>query len=303
MTAARPSGAPALLRARLLSAFHLTERTIELDGVSTPVVEAGSGRPLVLLHGPGETAGRLGRVIAALAQDYRVIVPDLPGHGSSRGRLGQLTIPRVNDWLAALIDRTCAEPPVLVGHILGGAIAARFALRHPARVHRLVLVDSLALAPFRPAPRFALALFTFMAVPSERSYHRLMAQCEHDRDALAGRMGAEWNAVRDYLIDRARDPHVKAALRALMRNVGMSPIPAHDLARIAVPTGLIWGRHDRALRVAIAESASARYGWPLRIIEDTADDAPFERPEAFAAALRDLIESGLRAGTHATGVA
>ncbi|HEX6309509.1 MAG TPA: alpha/beta hydrolase [Longimicrobiales bacterium] len=301
MTPPRMSGPRQSPRARLLAGLAITERTLDLDGVTTPVLDVGSGPPLLVLHGPGEFAPRWAAVIPRLADGYRVIVPDLPGHGSSRVHRGELTVPRVIDWLDAVIERTCAEPPALVGHILGGAIAARFALERPQRLRSLVLVDSLGLAPFRPAPRFALALFTFMAIPGERSYQHLMSQCEYDRDALASRMGVHWDAVRDYAIERARDPHAKAALRALMRNVGVPAIPPADLGRIAVPTALIWGRHDRALRVSIAESASARYGWPLRVIEDTADDAPFERPEAFVAALRHLLESRLTATT--TGVA
>jgi pimeloyl-ACP methyl ester carboxylesterase len=64
-------------------------------------------------------------------------------------------------------------------------------------------------------------------------------------------------------------------------------IPPEDLAQIAVPTTLIWGRHDRANRPRIAEAASARYGWPLRVIEDCADDPPRDQPEAFLEALRE----------------
>ena len=61
----------------------------------------------------------------------------------------------------------------------------------------------------------------------------------------------------------------------------MPAIPPAELARIAVPTTLIWGRHDLATPLSVAEAASARYGWPLHVIEDAADDPPIEQPEAF----------------------
>ena len=87
-------------------------------------------------------------------------------------------------------------------------------------------------------------------------------------------------------VELARTPSVQVALGALMEQFGGPPIDPAELARIAVPTTLIWGRHDLATRLAVAEAASADYGWPLHVIEDCADDPPIEQPEAFVAALR-----------------
>lgn len=61
------------------------------------------------------------------------------------------------------------------------------------------------------------------------------------------------------------------------------------LARISVPTALIWGRHDRVAPVRTAEQASARYGWPLHVIEDAGHVAPGDQPQAFLAALRTAL--------------
>lgn len=62
---------------------------------------------------------------------------------------------------------------------------------------------------------------------------------------------------------------------------------------IAGPMPLIGGRHDLATPLPIAEAASARYGWPLHVIEHTADDPPIEQPEAFVRALRAALGSSL----------
>lgn len=272
-------------RARLLAGLPVKERRLQLAGVSTAVLDGGDGPSVVLLHGPGEFAARWMRVIPDLVQTHRVVAPDLPGHGSSEVRDGRLDTDRVLTWLDELIEATCPEPPALVGHLLGGAIAARFASKHGDRLSRLLLVDSLGLAWFRPAPRFAVALIRTLARPSERNYEQFMRYCAFDRDDLRRRMGASWEALREYSLDRARAPGVKAAMRALMPRLGVPAIPAAELARITVPTTLIWGRHDLATRLRVAESASARYGWPLRVIEDAADDSPMEQPEAFLAAL------------------
>jgi pimeloyl-ACP methyl ester carboxylesterase len=65
----------------------------------------------------------------------------------------------------------------------------------------------------------------------------------------------------------------------------MRPIPRAALMWIAVPTTLIWGRHDLQTRLRVAEAASGRYGWPLYVIEGR--DGPFfEQPEAAVRALR-----------------
>ena len=66
-----------------------------------------------------------------------------------------------------------------------------------------------------------------------------------------------------------------------------------------MPTTLIWGRHDLATRLAVAEAASERHGWPLHVIEDSADDPPIEQPEAFVGALRTAL--GTHAGLAAAG--
>ena len=273
-------------RERLLAGIPVTERRLELAGVSTAVLEGGDGPPIVLLHGPGEFGAKWMRVIPDLVTSHRVVAPDLPAHGASEVPDGPLDADRVLAWLAELIERTCPSPPTLVGHVLGGAIAARFAADQGDRLSRLVLVDTLGLGRFLPAPRFALTMVGFLARPTEGSYNRFMRQCSFDLDGLREQMGERWDPFVSYNLDLARAPSAKAAGR-LMRELGVPRIPPEDLARIAVPTTLIWGRHDRANRPRIAEAASARYGWPLRVIEDCADDPPRDQPEAFLEALRE----------------
>lgn len=273
-------------RERLLDGLPVVERRLQLAGISTAVLEGGAGEPVVLLHGPGEYAATWMRIIPDLVRTHRVIAPDLPGHGASEVTSGSLDADRVLLWLGELIESTCASPPALVGQILGGAIAASFAAARSDRLARLVLADALGLAPFEPAPEFALALSDFMARPDEDTHDRLWRRCAFDLDAMRDRMGESWNMRKAYNLDRARMPSVQAALHALMGEFGMPAIPETDLARIAVPTTLVWGRHDLATGLEIAGAASARYGWPLLVIEDAGADAAIEQPEAFLEALR-----------------
>lgn len=276
-------------REKLLAAIPLSERRRELAGVSTAVLEGGDGPPIVLLHGHGEFAAVWTAVIPDLVRTNRVIVPDLPGQGASEVIDNPLDPAGVSAWLDELIDQTCAEPPVLAGHLLGGAIAARYAVNHGDRLAHLVLVDTMGLARFRPAPSFALPMMGFLAHPSERSRDRLFNQCFLDFDRVGEQAGAQWGPLRAYALDRARTPSVKKALRRLIQRLGAPPIPSDDLARITVPTTLIHGREDLQVRLRIAEAASERYGWPLHVIEDCRDDPAVEQPEAFLRAFRTAI--------------
>jgi len=286
--ASAPAPSAAEPRARLTAGLPAGERSLELAGIRTTLLEGGQGPPMVLLHGPGESAVNWRWVFPDLAATHRVIAPDLPAHGRTGGEDERLDADRVVEWLDALIGRTCPRPPVVVGHILGGAIAARHAARHGDRIERLVLVDTLGLAPFRPSPRFLLRLLGFQARPTEKSYERFMRHCAYDLDGLQARMGAKWRTFVEYNLGLARGRKAKAASR-LLRTVGLRRIPPRELERISVPVALVWGREDRALRLRIAERASERYGWPLEVIEEAADDPPRDRPDAFVAALRRAL--------------
>jgi pimeloyl-ACP methyl ester carboxylesterase len=276
-------------RERLLAGLPVTERRLQLAGVSTAVLEGGDGPPVVLLHGPSGYAAHWMGVIPGLVASHRVVAPDLPGHGASEATGGPLNAARVLAWLGELIERTCISPPALIGQLLGGAIAARFAIDHGDRLSRLVLVDTFSLRAFQPAPEFGLALTHFLAQPTQTTHRNLWRQCAFDLDGLRRRMGEHWAPFEDYNLDRARTPSVQTAVAALMEQLGVPAIPPGDLARIAVPTTLIWGRHDRATPLSAAEAASARFGWPLHVIENCNDDPPVEQPAALVRVLRAAL--------------
>jgi pimeloyl-ACP methyl ester carboxylesterase len=278
-------------RERLLSGLPVTERKLDLKGVSTAVLEGGDGPPIVLLHGPGEHAAKWFEVFPDLVTTHRVVAPDLPGHGASDAIAGTLDTHRVLGWLEDLIECTCPTPPILLGHALGGGIAARFAVDRGERIRSMVLVDALGLAAFHPAPEFALALTEFMSQPTEDAHDRLWSRCAFDLHAMRDRMGERWAWFKAYNLDRAQAPSLKATQEALMVHFGIAAISPADLARIAVPTTLLWGRQDLATPLSVAAAASKTYGWPLRVIENAGDDPPMEQPEAFLRALRAALES------------
>jgi pimeloyl-ACP methyl ester carboxylesterase len=279
-------------RARLLSGLPVCERRLQLAGVSTAVLEGGHGPPIVLLQ--GESAAVWVRVIPDLVMTHRVIAPDLPGLGASEVSDAPPDADTALKWLDELIDQTCAIPPVLVGKGVGGALAARFTIDHSDRVDRLVLVDTYGLDRFRPPPGMTLSFIGVLLRPSERGLQRSFRNyCFVDLDGVRAAMGERYEWMAAYALDRFRTPSVKAAMRSLFRQLA-STIPSEELDRIAVPTTLIWGRHDLAVRLNVAEAASIRYGWPLHVIENARDDPAIEQPTAFLEALYTALEGSER---------
>jgi pimeloyl-ACP methyl ester carboxylesterase len=276
-------------REQLLAGLPVRERRMDLAGIPTAVLEGGDGPPIILLHGPGEFALTWLRVLPDLVATHRVVVPDLPGHGASLVGDEPLEADRLHAWLDELIQQTCPSPPALAGHLVGGSIGARFARTRTDRLAKLILVDTFGLRFLRPRPMFALTLIGFMARPSDRSRDRFFRQCFVDMDRLRLELGERWEPLMTLGLQGAASPNQKTALRSLMPKFGLRAIPDVDLAGISIPTTLIWGRQDRQTPLHVAERASARFGWPLHVIENAADDPAFEQPVAFLCALHSAL--------------
>jgi pimeloyl-ACP methyl ester carboxylesterase len=278
-------------RDRVLAGLPVSDGRQQVAGISTAILEGGAGPPVVMLHGPGEFAALWGRVIPDLVTSHRVVVPDLPGHGASGLPAGRLDVERVLTWLGELIDQTCDRPPTVAGHLMGGAIALRFAARRPNRVRNLVLVDTFGLSWNRPKLRFAVPLAAFVVRPTESTRDRFLDKCFVDFDGLREQVADQWDALSTQALEWAQAKTSKATIRSFLAGFGLRPIPAADLAQITARTSLIWGRHDLQTPLRVAEAASARYGWPLHVIDGARDDPFFEQPTAALRALRSELDA------------
>jgi pimeloyl-ACP methyl ester carboxylesterase len=282
---------PDQLAARLIEGLPVTTRRLDVDGVSTPLLEGGEGPPFVLVHGQGGFAEIMGPLIRMVVDRYRVIVPDLPGMGRSEIRSGTLDGPRVTEWLGELVAKTCDQPPIVLGGSMGGSVALRLAVARGREISRVVLVDSGSLGPFRPPPSLLFALIRFIRKPDRAGAARMQRQIFLDADRVRAQAGERLDALEDYQIDRAKQPSVNAANRTLLRQVGTKQVPDEQLRAIDAPVAMIWGRRDRVMPFKYAERASAAYGWPLYPIEDSGHLPFVEQPAAFDAALRAILES------------
>jgi pimeloyl-ACP methyl ester carboxylesterase len=274
------------MRERLLADLPVSERRLDVDGVGTAVLEGGEGAPIVLLHGVGSFAVEWGRVIPRLVRRHRIIAPDLPGLGESANMPAGWTPRAAVAWLQNLIEQTCAEAPVVVGHSVGGALAVHLAIQHRSSVRRIVLVDCSSLGRFRPAPALLLALVRYGARPSPASRDRFLRQVLADPQRARTEWGDRWAALEAYDIDQATRSDVDAATRQLVLRIGARRIAPDQLRRIGVPVALIWGRADKLMHFRIAAKASEQFGWPLYPIDDCGHGPHIERPEAFVQALK-----------------
>jgi 2-hydroxy-6-oxonona-2,4-dienedioate hydrolase len=110
-----------------------------VDGIRTRVLEAGVGPPLLILHGTGGHAETYQRNIAPLSEHFRVIVPDMLGHGFTDRPDVAYTLDDFSDHLFGLLDVLGVDRGHVSGESLGGCVAAWMALRRPERIDRLVL--------------------------------------------------------------------------------------------------------------------------------------------------------------------
>jgi pimeloyl-ACP methyl ester carboxylesterase len=277
-------------RERMLAGLPITERVLDVDGVETTVLEAGDGPPLLLLHGGIECGGAYwAPVITRLAQTNRLVVPDVPGLGQSA------PVERFDDdtfaaWFAGVLEQMQCVQPTVVAHSLLGSTAVRFAVQRGDLLRSLVVYGVPGVGPYRMPMRLRYVAIRFGIRPTPRNAERFDRFALLDLDANR-RRDAEWFAAFDeYARSRATVPHVKRTMRRLV-SAETKQIPDADLRRIAVPTTLLWGRHDRMVPLALAQGAAERLGWPLHVVDGTAHAPHMEQPDAFIETLSPIVNA------------
>ncbi len=267
-------------RRRLLAGLPVTERRLPVAGTSTVVLEGGHGPPVLLLHGGIECGGAVwAPIVSALAERHRVVVPDLPGLGAS-APVERLDAAAFADWLLALLERTGLQRPVLVAHSLAGSLAAGFAARHGHLLGRLVLYAAPGIGTYRMPVGLRWVALRFTLRPSERNAERFDRWAFSNLDRARERDPEWFRAFAADTSSRATVPHTKRTMGQLLK-AGRRRVPDDELRRIGVPTSLAWGRGDRFVPLALAQAASTRLGWPLRVIDGTGHVPHVEQPPAF----------------------
>jgi pimeloyl-ACP methyl ester carboxylesterase len=132
-----------------------SQRRIPVGSIKLSLVEYGTaGSPLILLHGIGSRGVSWWPVIDTLAAHFRLIVPDLRGHGDSDKPASGYQFTDYAGDLAALIDELKLTRPLILGHSLGGIVTLAWAIFHPDRAERIALADVALRGGSRAAPLF-----------------------------------------------------------------------------------------------------------------------------------------------------
>jgi pimeloyl-ACP methyl ester carboxylesterase len=260
---------------------------------------AGSGPPVVLIHGMLNSSSHWRSVALNLASEYTVVAPDLIGHGDSAAPRGDYSLgahaASIRDLLAAIgIDRA-----TIVGHSLGGGVAMQFFYQFPQRVERLVLISSGGLG------RHVSPLLRTAALPGMSA---LLSLTIHPR-----LVGAMWEAGRRLrergsslgvslqAIARALRPLENAEAQGAFLHTLRSVIDVHG-QRVAatdrlyllesIPTLIVWGERDNTIPIEHGRVAhQAIPGSTFRTLPAAAHFPHLEDPEGLSTAMVEFMRA------------
>lgn len=213
---------------------------VEVEGSSIWYADLPSRKPgaptMVLIHGLGGSATSFYPVIPRLRSGYRVVLPDLPGHGFSRPPRGETHLPfhRIVETCDRLLARVAPEGAFVAGNSLGGWITMRLALRRPDLVKGAAFLN--AAGPALQAEDWA------------DLSRVLYAEERNAMDEWFGRIFHRPPWVTRFFAEDFRSIFRGHAVRKLMENLRAEDFVDEDeVKRIACPTMLVWGKNDRLL--------------------------------------------------------
>jgi pimeloyl-ACP methyl ester carboxylesterase len=287
-------------------------RFVDVGGVRLHVASAGTGPPLVLLHGWPQHWWCWRHVIGELARHHRVLAPDLRGFGWSDAPAGDYAKSTFAADIVALLDREGIDRAAIIGHDWGGYTAFLLALEFPERVERVLGLDVVPPwpQPGPPAPRHA-------ALPLLASYQMLLATPVLGKRLLtrgpefvramirAGASGTWTTDELDVYADVLREPARAAASSVCYRTFLTRELPA-SLVRgprtLAVPSLLAMGAQSPIRRILRPKPAP---NLRVETIASARHFLPEEQPAAVLRLAREWLAaapvSGNAAGTKAGG--
>jgi len=234
-------------------------------------LEAGSGPPLLLVHGLASSATQdWGRLIAPLGRRFHVFAPDLPGFGESERPPGaDYSIPMQVDAVRGFMDAVGLARARVAGLSMGGWIVCRLAGSYPERVERLVVADAAGMRPDGPP------IPAEVLLPQDvDGVRRLAAAVRHKAPVPPSFV------ARDILERRRREEWV--VRRALSSMAAGRDWLNGTLGRADMPVLVVWGKHDALIPVAYARALAAEFPRAeLKVLNGCGHVPIADCPEAF----------------------
>lgn len=256
-----------------------------------------NGRVLLLVHGFSASTQTWDKWIAALGSEYRMVSLDLPGHGLTVTPAGyQPTIEGFADYVDAVAEKLKLGKVTVIGSSMGGGTAWQLALRHPARIDALVLVDASGWAPPPKAGDNGPKIFGLMRNPVIGPFLRRLDNTSMVRQGLQSAFYdpklADEAMVKRY-VDMSRAPNHGEVLLTLMSGRGERTVATKELlAKIAAPTLILWGRQDNLVAVESATKFNDAIPGSKLIIYDKVGHLPQEEiPVRSASDLRNFLHA------------
>lgn len=269
-------------------------RHVTVDGRRVRHRVDGDGPPVVLLHGIGRSLRDFTEQHELLARGFRVHSVDLPGYGGSLPMAQPCTLPALGRFVGHYLDALGVDEPAhLVGNSLGGAVAMRFAATEPARVASLALVNSagfgqevafvLRALTLRPFGRLLLRPNRSLARRVERSLFHDPAFATEERIAYALEVARQPYAAR-VMLETCRSLGTFRGVRPQWREELLA-----EVARLDVPTLIVWGDRDLILPAGHLDAARARLPRArTHLFTDCGHMPQIERAEEFHRLLVDF---------------
>ena len=257
---------------------NFTEELVQVGGTKIQLFKGGSGEPLLLLHGAGGNRGWL-RYVRSLAEQYTVYLPTHPGFGASE-RPG---------WIQNMQDMACfytwfqeeqgLEGARCIGFSMGGWLAAEMAVMCQHSFSKLMLVDPVGIKPQRGE-----ITDIFLITPAqiaELSFHDAKQVPEYDE--IYGQTPTGEQAA---LAERDREMAVRLCWKPYMHDPRLPTL----LARVRLPTRIVWGRDDRLVPVECGQLyQEAIPGSDLVFLEGCGHSPQIEKPEEFTQTALDFL--------------
>ena len=271
-------------------------RYLDLHGERVAYRDEGTGDALLLIHGMAGSSATWRAVIPALSKKYRVVAPDLLGHGESTKPRGDYSLGAFAASLRDLLDELGISQATVVGQSLGGGVAMQFTYQHRDYCQRLALISSGGLGPdlnwilrILSAPGAELVL-PVVAQRAVLNVGKKLGSWLTSAGIQSPRGSEMWSAYSSLA-----DPQTRQAfLRTLRSVVDYRGQAVSALGKIHVshglPTLLIWGEQDRIIPVAHGYAAhEAVPGSRLEVLADVGHFPHVEAPAAVVDILDDFI--------------
>jgi pimeloyl-ACP methyl ester carboxylesterase len=276
----------------------IEHKSIDIHGERLAYYDEGQGEAILLVHGMAGSSHTWREILPRLAKNYRVIAPDLLGHGQSAKPRTDYSLGAFAVGLRDLLDELGVDSATVVGHSLGGGIAMQFLYQHPDYCRRLILISSGGLGQdvgwilrLLSAPGAELVMpviapkFVLRAGDSVKSWLSSMG--------LRSPRGAEiWSSYSSFSDAQTRESFLRT-LRSVVDYRGQSVSALNRLQLKAdLPTLAIWGSDDTIIPVDHAYAAlEARPDCRLEVLPDVGHFAHVEAPTQVVDLIDDFIKT------------